>query len=97
MKPLLLLVVFLSGLYAGVQAQNTDLPGPTANLQSLPSGSYIIAMDNTNQLNSSSGQIYKTAIAIRASALIQELQLCRIQHFTLSSEFFKFLYDNRIK
>ncbi|MBI5858509.1 MAG: T9SS type A sorting domain-containing protein [Sphingobacteriales bacterium] len=30
-----------------------DLPGPTPNLQILPSGSYVIAMDNTNQLNSS--------------------------------------------
>ena len=28
-----------------------DLPGPSSNLQTLPSGSYVIAMDNTNQLN----------------------------------------------
>ena len=31
-----------------------DLPGPTANLQTLPSGSYVIPMDNTYQLNASS-------------------------------------------
>ena len=30
-------------------AQNTDLPGPTPNLQTLPDGSYIIPMDNTLQ------------------------------------------------
>lgn len=30
-------------------AQNTDLPGPTPNLQTLPVNSYVIAMDNTNQ------------------------------------------------
>jgi hypothetical protein len=74
MKPLLFLVVFLSGLNAGVQARNTYLPGPTANLQSLPSGGYIIAMDNTNQLNFFS---------------LFNLKAC--------SEFFKILYDNRIK
>ncbi|MFZ4771418.1 MAG: hypothetical protein ACOYLO_14640, partial [Ferruginibacter sp.] len=28
-----------------------DLPNPGSNLQTLPSGSYIIAMDNTNQSN----------------------------------------------
>lgn len=36
-----------------LQAQNTDLPGPTPNLQTLPAGSYVIAMDNTLQVNSS--------------------------------------------
>jgi len=35
------------------KAQNTDLPGPTPNLQTLPSGSYVIAMDNSLQINSS--------------------------------------------
>jgi len=35
-------------------AQNTDLPSPTANNQTLPTGSYVIAMDNTNQLNNGS-------------------------------------------
>jgi hypothetical protein len=33
-------------------AQNTDLSAPNSNLQTLPSGSYVIAMDNTLQLNS---------------------------------------------
>jgi len=28
-----------------------DLPGPAANIQTLPAGSYVIAMDNTNQSN----------------------------------------------
>ena len=28
-----------------------DLPGPLPDFQNLPSGSYVIAMDNTNQLN----------------------------------------------
>lgn len=36
-----------------LRAQNTDLPGPTPDLQTLPSGSYVIAMDNTLQVNSS--------------------------------------------
>lgn len=35
-----------------LKAQNTDLPGPSPNLQTLPSGSYVIAMDNTLQRNS---------------------------------------------
>ncbi len=30
-------------------AQNTDLPGPAANVQTLPAGSLIIGMDNTTQ------------------------------------------------
>ncbi|MGZ3952748.1 MAG: hypothetical protein ACXVBZ_15210, partial [Flavisolibacter sp.] len=34
-------------------SQNTDLPGPTPNLQTLPTGSYVIAMDNSLQVNSS--------------------------------------------
>jgi hypothetical protein len=44
-----LLLIFFPVL---IQAQNTDLPGPSANLQTIPSGSYIIAMDNTLQVNS---------------------------------------------
>jgi len=36
-----------------LQAQNTDLPGPAANLQTLPAGSLVIPMDNTLQVNSS--------------------------------------------
>lgn len=35
-----------------LQAQNTDLPDPSANLQAIPPGSYVIAMDNTLQVNS---------------------------------------------
>ncbi len=34
-----------------VPAQNKDLPNPDPNLQLLPAGSYVIAMDNTNQVN----------------------------------------------
>jgi hypothetical protein len=41
----------LSLIVVVTKAQNTDLPTPTANLQTLPAGSYIIAMDNTNQVN----------------------------------------------
>ena len=51
MKPLIP-VVLLSGLFSGVQAQHTELPGPTVHLQTLPSGGYI--PDKINQLNSSS-------------------------------------------
>lgn len=36
-------------LYSSAFAQNTDLPGPTANIVALPVGSLVIAMDNTNQ------------------------------------------------
>ncbi|MFN4286634.1 MAG: T9SS type A sorting domain-containing protein [Lacibacter sp.] len=36
-----------------VDAQNRNLPHPDANLQSFPAGSYVIAMDNTLQLNAS--------------------------------------------
>ncbi|MBK8521793.1 MAG: T9SS type A sorting domain-containing protein [Ferruginibacter sp.] len=32
-------------------SQNKDLPNPVADPQTLPAGSYIIAMDNTNQVN----------------------------------------------
>ncbi len=39
----------LCGLSVSVKAQNTDLPNPTANLQTAPAGSLVIAMDNTNQ------------------------------------------------
>src|SRR5258706_9029084 len=31
------------------RAQNTDLPIPSSNLQTLPTGSYVIPMDNTLQ------------------------------------------------
>jgi hypothetical protein len=45
-----ILAYFVSFL---LQAQNTDLPGPTPNLQTVTSGSYVIAMDNSLQVNSS--------------------------------------------
>jgi hypothetical protein len=40
-------------------AQNTDLPSPTPNLQTLPANSYVIAMDNTNQKNNANVFNYK--------------------------------------
>ncbi len=54
MKTILVIVLFITASVSKIQAQNTDLPSPTANLQTLPAGSYVIAMDNTNQLNNSS-------------------------------------------
>lgn len=53
MKQLLLVAIILVTFFPAVRAQNTDLPSPVANLQTLPSYSYIIAMDNTYQVNSS--------------------------------------------
>ncbi len=38
---------FLMGM--GAMAQNPDLPSPASNMQTLPSGSLVIAMDNTYQ------------------------------------------------
>jgi len=52
MKPLkILLLLFASTFFSAfVIAQiNTDLPGPTPNIKTLPAGTLIIAMDNTNQ------------------------------------------------
>jgi hypothetical protein len=43
-----------------LQAQNTDLPGPSPNLQTIPTGSYVIAMDNTLQVNSAGDFNLKT-------------------------------------
>jgi hypothetical protein len=54
MKTTLLSILFIIACLSRLQAQNTDLPSPTANNQTLPTGSYVIAMDNTNQLNNSS-------------------------------------------
>ena len=48
MKPSLLCVLFIISINFS-HAQNTDLPAPTANLQFLPLGSYIIAMGNSHQ------------------------------------------------
>ena len=53
MKNVLLFVVVLSFGAFPLFAQNTDLPAPAPNLQTLPLNSYIIAMDNTYQVNSS--------------------------------------------
>src|SRR5437868_5198948 len=49
-KAFLLLWCILSFFTRSV-AQNTDLPNPDPNLQTAPAGSFIIAMDNTNQAN----------------------------------------------
>ena len=47
MKTILLSILFFLLAFAGLQAQ--DMPNPPANLQTLPSGSYVIPMDNTLQ------------------------------------------------
>ncbi len=46
MKKFLLLS---TGLLFIIQLMAQDLPSPAANLQTMPSGSYVIAMDNANQ------------------------------------------------
>jgi hypothetical protein len=51
MRAITLLLFLLACLV--LQGQNTDLPTPTPNIQVLPAGSYVIAMDNTNQANNS--------------------------------------------
>ncbi|MBI5856473.1 MAG: hypothetical protein HZB42_02385 [Sphingobacteriales bacterium] len=45
----ILLFVSISVICISAIAQNTDLPSPDANLQTLPAGSYVIPMDNTLQ------------------------------------------------
>ena len=45
----LLVLIFAVSLTSN--AQNKNLPAPTANLQTLATGSYVIAMDNTLQTN----------------------------------------------
>jgi hypothetical protein len=47
MKKLIFLAI-LSAFFMPF-AQGQDLPIPSANLQTLPTGSYVVAMDNTNQ------------------------------------------------
>ncbi len=44
-------VLFLLSIVAWSfgSAQNTELPPPSSNLQTLPRGSYVIPMDNTLQ------------------------------------------------
>ena len=49
MKPVFAILFLSIGLCLSVYSQ--DLPNPAPNLQTLPSGSYVLAMDNTNQLN----------------------------------------------
>lgn len=51
MKQPLLTICYCFLLFR-IHAQNTDLPGPASNLQTLPAGSYVIAMDNNLQVNS---------------------------------------------
>ncbi len=48
MKKAVLSILFLSVTTQFVKSQDIN---PVANLQTLPAGSYVIAMDNTNQLN----------------------------------------------
>ncbi len=49
MKKYLLYLIVLPFFGMAVIAQSPDLPGPASNLQTMPTGSYIIAMDNQNQ------------------------------------------------
>jgi hypothetical protein len=58
MKKLLCTLVGLISLLS-VQSQNTDLPSPVSNNQTLPSGSYVVAMDNSNQQNNAGLFNYK--------------------------------------
>ena len=54
-KPILLRVLTTVILLLGInQLRAQDLPGPAANLRTLPAGSFIIPMDNTYQFNGSS-------------------------------------------
>ncbi len=57
MKAIKTFVPFLVGLVFGTSslAQNTDLPVPNANLQTLPAGTYVIPMDNTLQTDNAIG------------------------------------------
>ncbi|GAC1424313.1 MAG: hypothetical protein NVS9B7_10630 [Flavisolibacter sp.] len=43
------ILIAFAAVFIGTSTLGQDLPGPPANLQSLPAGSYIIAMDNANQ------------------------------------------------
>lgn len=60
MKKILLVFVLFAFTKAGVFAQYPDLPdgSSTFNPQTLPVGSYIIAMDNTNQRTGSAGSLF---------------------------------------
>ncbi len=50
-RPAVLICAALLSVFVNASAQNTDLPNPTPNIQTAPAGSFIIAMDNTNQVN----------------------------------------------
>jgi hypothetical protein len=50
MKHLLILLILLQSF--SLCSISQDLPGPPANIQNLPKGSYVIPMDNTYQQNS---------------------------------------------
>jgi hypothetical protein len=47
-------------VFITVKAQNTDIPNPASNLQTLASGSYVIAMDNSLQTNAAGDFNLKT-------------------------------------
>ena len=51
-------LLIMALMFSASDAQ--DLPGPSANLQTLPTGSYVFAMDNTLQLNSAGDFNLKT-------------------------------------
>ncbi len=57
-KPVLLVLFFAISFIAS--AQTRDVPVPTANLQTLTAGSYVIAMDNTLQANAAGNFNLKT-------------------------------------
>lgn len=55
LNPCVYIIIALYSCLSGhLYAQNTDLPNPDVNLITVPAGSFIIAMDNTWQLNGSS-------------------------------------------
>ncbi len=62
MKTMKTFVPLMLGLLlcVSVQAQNKFLPGPDADLQTLPTGSYVIAMDNALQTNTAGNFNLKT-------------------------------------
>jgi len=50
-KSVLALVMLLA--FNSIKAQNKNLPSPDSDMQTVPQGSYVIAMDNTLQANAS--------------------------------------------
>src|SRR6266480_7804489 len=59
MKTFVLIALIFAASFTS-NAQNRDLPSPTANLQTLAAGSYVIAMDNTLQTNTAGNFNLKT-------------------------------------